>query len=79
MNALVFLYKHVLGQPLNGEINADRARRKARIPIVLTREETARVIARLSGVHQLIISFCTARACASRSASDSGSRTWIWR
>ena len=55
MNALVFLYKHVLKQPLSGEINADRARRKVRIPVVLTREETARVIARLSGVHQLIV------------------------
>ena len=55
MNALVFLYKHVLGQPLSGEINADRARRTARIPIVLTREETARVIALMSGVHQLIV------------------------
>ena len=55
MNALVFLYKHVLGQPLNGEINADRARRKVRIPVVLTREETARVIALMSGVHQLIV------------------------
>ena len=27
MNALVFLYKHVLKQPLSDEINADRARR----------------------------------------------------
>ena len=55
MNALVFLYKHVLEQPLSGEINADRARRKVRIPVVLTREETALVIARLSRVHQLIV------------------------
>ena len=55
MNALVFLYKHVLEQPLSGEINADRARRKVRIPVVLTREETARMIARLAGVHQLIV------------------------
>ena len=55
MNALVFLYRHVLEQPLSGEINADRARRKVRIPVVLTREETARVIARLAGVHQLIV------------------------
>ena len=54
MNALVFLYKHVLREPLSGEINADRARRKVRVPVVLTREETARVIARMSGVHQLI-------------------------
>ena len=55
MNALVFLYKHVLEHPLSGEINADRARRKVRIPVVLTREETARVIALMSGVHQLIV------------------------
>ena len=55
MNALVFLYKHVLRQPLSGEINADRARKQPRIPVVLTREETARVIALLSGVHQLIV------------------------
>ena len=55
MNALVFLYKHVLKQPLSGEINADGARRKVKIPVVLTREETARVIALLSGVHQLIV------------------------
>ena len=55
MNALVFLYKHVLKQPLSGEINADRARRKVKIPVVLTREETARVIVLMPGVHQLIV------------------------
>ena len=55
MNALVFLYKHVLKQPLIGEINADRARTQFRIPVVLTREETARVIALMSGVHQLVV------------------------
>ena len=32
MNALVFLYKHVLEQPLSGEINADRARGKSEYP-----------------------------------------------
>ena len=34
MNALVFLYKHVVKQPLSGEINADRARKQPRIPVV---------------------------------------------
>ena len=43
MNALVFLYKHLLKQPLSGGIDAHRARRRARIPVVLTREDTARV------------------------------------
>ena len=55
MNALVFLYKHVLKQPLSGEINADRARKQSRIPVVLTGEETARVIVLMSGVYQLIV------------------------
>ena len=55
MNALVFLYKHVLEQPLNAEINAARARKRPRIPVALTRDETARVIALISGVHQLVV------------------------
>ena len=55
MNALVFLYKHVLKQPLSGEINADRACKRSRIPVVLTREETAGVIVLMSGVYQLIV------------------------
>ena len=38
-----------------GEINADRARRQPRMPVVLTHEETARVVALISGVHQLIV------------------------
>ena len=32
MNALVLLFKHVIKQPLSVAINADRARRKAKIP-----------------------------------------------
>jgi integron integrase len=55
MNALVFLYKHVLKQPLDQEINAHRAPKRLKIPVVLTREETARVIGLLSGTHQLVV------------------------
>ena len=40
LNALVFFYKHVLNQPLDEKINAERAARKPRIPVVLTRDET---------------------------------------
>ena len=78
-NALVFLYKHVLKQPLSGEINADRARKQSRIPVVLTREETARVIVLMSGCTNSSSSFCTAPACASPSVFDSGSWTSTWR
>ena len=45
MNALVFLYKRVLQQPLDQSINAVRADRKINVPVVLTREEVSRVIA----------------------------------
>jgi len=35
LNALVFLYKHVLKQPVNEKINAERAARKVMIPVHL--------------------------------------------
>jgi hypothetical protein len=43
MNALVFLCKHVLKQPLDEKINAVRADPKKNIPVVMTREEVAKV------------------------------------
>jgi integron integrase len=55
MNALVFLYKRVLQLPLNETINAVRADRKENMPVVLTREEVARVISLMEGVPQLIV------------------------
>ena len=55
MNALVFLYKHVLKQPLDKEINAVRAARKINIPVVMTREEVAQIIALMEGVPQMIV------------------------
>jgi len=42
LNALVFLYKHVLKKEL-GTIDAVRARRSKHLPVVLTREETQKV------------------------------------
>ena len=55
MNALVFLYKHVLKQSLDQEINAVRANRKITIPVVMTREEVAQIIALMEGVPQLVV------------------------
>ena len=54
MNALVFLHKHVLKRPLDGNINAVRARKKVNIPVVMTREEVARVITLMEGTPQLV-------------------------
>ena len=55
MNALVFLYKRVLNQPLNEAIDAIRAERKVNAPVVLTREEMAGVLPLLSGTPQLVV------------------------
>ena len=55
MNALIFLYKQVLKDPLNESINAVRAARKVNVPIVMTREEVARIIAVMEGTPQLIV------------------------
>jgi len=55
LNALVFFYKHVLNQPLDERINAERAARKPRISAVLTRDETRQIIGTMTGVHQLVV------------------------
>ena len=55
LNALVFFYKHVLKQPLDEKINAERASKKVRVPVVLTRDETKRIISSISGTHQIVV------------------------
>lgn len=54
MNALVFLYKKVLKQPLDKKIDAIRAKTKKNIPVVMTREEVTKVITHMNGVPQLV-------------------------
>jgi integrase len=53
-NALLFLYREVLPQPLEG-VDAVRADRPVRVPVVLTQDETRRVILAMSGVTQLVV------------------------
>jgi integron integrase len=52
--AILFLYKHALDQELPPVRDVVRARRPARLPVVLTRDEVARVLTGLTGVHWLI-------------------------
>ena len=52
--ALLFLYEHVLGRPLNRMEGIVRARRPTRLPTVLTPEEVERVLALLSGDRRLV-------------------------
>ena len=53
-SALLFLYKEVLGTELPWLKGVQKASVPVRLPVVLTREEVARVLARLKGVHRLI-------------------------
>jgi integron integrase len=54
-HAILFLYRRVLGIPLEGEsINALRARKKKNLPVVLTKEEARRVITLIQGKYQLM-------------------------
>jgi len=54
LNALVFLYQQVLHLELDSLENLVRAKRSRRIPLVMSKEEVRRVIASLSGTHQLL-------------------------
>jgi integron integrase len=55
MNALVFLYRQVLKQDLDQKIDAVRAKTRKNIPVVMTREEVAKVISLINGVPQLVV------------------------
>ena len=53
-NALLFLYRQVLGKELAETINARRAKRPKRIPTVMTKDEVKGVLNAMSGTHQLM-------------------------
>jgi integron integrase len=52
--ALLFLYAHVLGRPLDRIGGVVRADRPKRLPVVLGRDEVGRVVAQLAGAYRLI-------------------------
>ena len=52
--AILFLYRYVLEQPLEWIDGIVRARRPKRLPVVLTREEVAAVLAEMRGVPRLV-------------------------
>ncbi|MCF6155742.1 MAG: integron integrase [Candidatus Brocadia sp.] len=54
-NALLFLYREVLKKDLDESIHAIRAKRPRRLPTVMTKEETMKVIGALSGDFQLMV------------------------
>ena len=54
LNALVFLYKHVLRIELGDFGPMQRAKRPERLPTVLTQTEVSRLLAAMSGPHRLM-------------------------
>ena len=56
LSALLFLYKEVLAEPLPWLDGLERAKRPARLPSVLTRSETRRLLAQLHGARWLMAS-----------------------
>ena len=54
LNALVFLYRDVLHQPLEREIAPVRSKRQPRPPTVLTQAEVQRLLAAMTGRHALM-------------------------
>jgi len=54
LSAILFLYEHVLKQPLDRIEGVVRARRPKRLPVVLTVDEVSRVLAHLRGDKWLI-------------------------
>jgi integron integrase len=54
LNALVFLYEQVIGEPLGTIGEFTRAKRPKRLPVVLTREEVNRLLGALIGTYRLM-------------------------
>ena len=79
MNALVFLYKRVLNHALEDRINAIRADKKVNVPVVMTREEVAAIIALLEGTPNSWPNCSTGAGSASWKPCGFGSRTSIIR
>jgi site-specific recombinase XerD len=55
LSAILFLYKEVLKQDLDLQVDAVRAKRSRYVPTVLTKEEVLTIINNLSGVYQLVV------------------------
>jgi integron integrase len=54
LNALVFLYRHVLRRPLGSLAGAARAKHQPRLPVVFTRDEVEALLDRLDGTVWLV-------------------------
>jgi len=56
--SIIFLYKHVLKQPLTEEINMKWAKRHEHVPVVLSINEVINLLSQFSGLPKLMASLC---------------------
>lgn len=56
LNALVFLYKHIVGKPLDLSLDFVKSKRQRKLPVVLTRQEVKALLAHISPRHHLAAS-----------------------
>ncbi len=54
LNAIIFLYREILGIELKEPINAIRAKKPQRLPVVLTKAEVSKLIHTMSGTQKII-------------------------
>jgi len=54
LNAIVFLYKHVLDLPVEDDIAPVKAKKRRRPPVVMTKAEVSRVLSQMKGTHLLM-------------------------
>lgn len=54
LNALVFMYRHVVGQPLGELQSVIRAKKPKRLPVVMSQQEVAQLLSHLTGIHWLV-------------------------
>jgi integron integrase len=54
LSALLFLYRNVIGRPLEALGRLPRGRVPTTLPVVLTRDEVARVLRSLQGIHRMV-------------------------
>ena len=54
LNAIIFLYKQVLNLEINDKIAPVKAKRRPRLPVVMSVEEVRSVLGRMEGLHLLM-------------------------
>lgn len=57
LNAIVFVYRNVLGKDIENVLNAVRAKHKRRLPVVLTTKEVEQIFDNMKGLHHLMAMF----------------------